>query len=127
MSRGEAGVREQTATPEGQATETGRAVVRRPGPAERDPKHFAQRRKRVEIIVAVGVPVTLVALWQVAAVNGWIDRTFYPAPSDIVAEGRRLFQDNPKGNMWSDVGISLQRIGWGYLFGVVSGLLFGYA
>jgi sulfonate transport system permease protein len=119
-------VQEQTAAPARQATDIGRAVVRRPGSAERDPERFAKRRKRLEISLAIGVPVALIALWQVAAVNGWIDRTFYPAPSDIIAEGRRLFRDNPKGNMWNDVAISLQRIGLGYLFGVVSGLLFGY-
>jgi sulfonate transport system permease protein len=58
-------------------------------------------------------------------VNGWISRFDYPAPTDILHEIRRGFQDNPKGNWWSDVWISTQRILWGYAWGVAFGLVLG--
>ncbi|TVR26226.1 MAG: ABC transporter permease [Ilumatobacter sp.] len=102
-----------------------RTERRTPSAADRDPARFLRRRRISDVVLAVGFPVVMLTLWQIAATSGWIDRRFYPAPTDIVGEIRRTFQDNPKGNWWVDIGISVQRMLWGYGWGVLFGLFFG--
>jgi sulfonate transport system permease protein len=104
---------------------TARVLRRLPRSADRDPERFTRRRRIIELSLAIGFPVVMLTLWQIAAVNDWIDRFSYPAPSDIIAEIRRGFQDNPKGNWWVDVGVSLQRMLWGYFWGLLVGLFAG--
>ncbi len=93
--------------------------------ADRDPVGHQRRRRILETSLAIGFPLALLVLWQVASVEGWINRTFYPAPTDIFAEMRDTFQENPKGNWWIDIGISVRRMLWGYFWGVLVGLAFG--
>ena len=69
-----------------------RVERRVPRQADRDPAGFLRRRRIVETSLAVGFPVILLALWQIAGSNGWIDRRFYPPPSDIIGEIQRTFQ-----------------------------------
>ncbi len=102
-----------------------RVEKRVPRQADRDPAGFLRRRRIVETSLAVGFPVILLALWQIAGSNGWIDRRFYPPPSDIIGEIQRTFQDNPKGNWWVHIGVSVRRMLWGYAWGVVAGLALG--
>jgi sulfonate transport system permease protein len=98
------------------------AIVRVPGPAERDPVRHARRRRAVEVTLAVAVPVVLIGLWQLASSRGWVDRRLYPAPSDVVSEGRRQFADF---NYAQDVWVTVKRILWGFFYGSVLGVAFG--
>ncbi len=75
--------------------------------------------------LAIAFPVTMLVLWQIAGTAGWIDRRFYPPPTDIAGEVVRTFQENPKGNWWVDIGVTLRRMLWGYGWGVLFGLLLG--
>jgi 1,4-dihydroxy-2-naphthoate octaprenyltransferase len=71
-------------------------------------------------------PVLLVALWELAVRMGWLDARFYPAPSRIFGTLSTLVEN---GSIFRDTGISLLRIGFGFLLGgipaIVVGLLMG--
>lgn len=108
-----------------ETSEATKVIRRLPAKADRDPVGHQRCRRIIETSLAIGFPVTLLVLWQVASVEGWINRTFYPAPTDIFAEMRDTFQENPKGNWWVDIGISVRRMLWGYFWGVLFGLAFG--
>lgn len=97
-----------------------------PAAADRDPARFIRRRRIIETGLAIAFPTILLLLWQLAGSQGWIDRRFYPPPTDIIGEISRTFRDNPKGNWWVDIGISLRRMLWGYGWGVLFGLLLGF-
>lgn len=96
-----------------------------PSAADRDPAGFLRKRRIIETSLAIAFPVTLLTLWQIAGSLDWIDRRFYPPPSDIIGEIGRTFKENPKGNWWEDIGLSVKRMLWGYGWGVFFGLLFG--
>jgi sulfonate transport system permease protein len=98
-------------------------VVRRPGRMEQNPRGHRRRRRAIEITLAVGVPIALIALWQVASTRGWIDRRLYPAPTDIIDETRTQFDQQDR---WHDVWVSTRRVLLGYAWGAGFGLLFGY-
>jgi sulfonate transport system permease protein len=101
-------------------------LKRQPGTADREPGRYSRRRRLIGLALGIAFPVALLTLWQVAAVNGWISRLNFPAPTDIAAEMRDSFQDNPKGNYWEDVGVSVRRMLWGYGYGVAAGLFLGF-
>jgi sulfonate transport system permease protein len=101
-------------------------LKRRPGAADRDPGRYTRRRRAIGLTLGIVFPVALLALWQVAAVNGWISRLNFPAPTDIASEMRASFQDNPQGNYWEDVGVSVRRMLYGYGYGVAAGLFLGF-
>jgi sulfonate transport system permease protein len=98
-------------------------LVREPGHAELRPQAYHRRRRIIEVSLAIGVPVALLALWELASTHGWIDRRLYPSPSDIVSETRRQFAQQHR---WHDVWVSTRRILWGYGLGAAVGLLLGY-
>lgn len=91
-----------------------------PAAADRDPVRHARRWRVVKLLLGVGFPVALLALWQVASVNGWIDRFHYPAPTDVLRE----FLDNQDA-WWTSIGKSVSRLLWGYLWGVLAGITIG--
>jgi sulfonate transport system permease protein len=97
-------------------------VLRTPGAAEREPVRHARRRRVLEVTLAIAVPVLLIGLWQLAASAGWIDRILYPAPSDVISEGRRQFADFNYGH---DVWVTVRRILWGFFYGSVLGVGIG--
>jgi sulfonate transport system permease protein len=100
-------------------------LYRRPGRAEQDPAGHRRRRRTLEMTLAIGVPVALLLLWQVASTQGWINRTLYPAPSDVVRYSSKMFGDKPGGHMEDDLWKSVQRILWGFFWGSLLGLVFG--
>lgn len=71
-------------------------------------------------------PVLLLAVWELAVRVGWLDARFYPAPSKIFGTLGTLVEN---GSIFRDTGISLLRIGVGFLLGGIPaigvGLLMG--
>jgi sulfonate transport system permease protein len=90
---------------------------------EKDPRGHRRRRRAIEIGLAIGVPVALILLWQLASTQGWIDRRLYPAPTDIIDETRTQFEQQDR---WHDVWVSTRRVLLGYAWGAAFGLAFGY-
>ncbi|MEU1333427.1 ABC transporter permease [Streptomyces sp. NPDC005865] len=97
-------------------------LVRRPGPQELHPVRTHRRRRALELSLAVGVPVALILLWQLAAVSGWIDDRVYPAPQTILEDGWHRAAD---GDLWPDVWATLKRVLAGYAIGTVAGYALG--
>ncbi|MEU6121460.1 ABC transporter permease [Streptomyces sp. NPDC047123] len=97
-------------------------LVRKPGPQELHPVRTHRRRRALELSLAVGVPLALVLLWQLAAVRGWIDDRVYPAPQTILEDGWQRAAD---GALWPDVWATLRRVLLGYAIGTVTGYALG--
>lgn len=78
--------------------------------------------RRSDIAIAVGSPLVLLALWQVAVMTGFFDYRFVPAPLGIVG----TFVDMlASGELFEHIGISLMRVAIGFAAGVGSGVLVG--
>lgn len=71
-------------------------------------------------------PLLLLGLWELAVQRGWLNRIFFPPPSEVFVTLSRLIGD---GSLFRDLGISLLRIGLGFALGglpaIVLGLLMG--
>jgi|TARA_B100000959_G_scaffold284886_1_gene357776 sulfonate transport system permease protein len=91
-----------------------------PTAADVDPKRFYRRRRRVELSLAVGVPVALVAAWQVAFTLELIDNRFYASPWEIVTSDELRTRD-----FWSEIWISTQRMLKGFALGSSAGVALG--
>jgi 1,4-dihydroxy-2-naphthoate octaprenyltransferase len=71
-------------------------------------------------------PLLLVALWELAVQVNWLNRVFIPPPSEVFVALGELIQS---GQLFRDLGVSLMRVGLGFLYGgvpaIVLGLLMG--
>lgn len=101
-----------------------RTLARRPGRAEVDPRRARRRQRSIEIALAIGVPIALLVIWELASSLDWIDSRLYPAPSDMVSEARRLWR---QGVLWDAIYISSKRTIVGFALGSLSGVLIGFA
>lgn len=71
-------------------------------------------------------PIVLLAVWELSVQIGWINRIFLPPPSEVFSTLSDLVAT---GQIFRDTGISLMRVGLGFLLGgipaIVVGLLMG--
>ena len=81
-------------------------------------------RTNFERLLSVLSPIILLAIWEAAVRQGWIDRRFFPAPSEAFSAAVNMIQT---GELWANVSISLVRIGVGFVIGAVPGVLIGLA
>lgn len=86
-----------------------------------------QRRDRtLRVALGVGVPVVLLALWQVASSAGVIDSRFFPSPSTIAGRAATDIADNGLlTELGHQFGVSLVRMAAGYFIGALAGVLLG--
>jgi len=68
------------------------------------------------------LPLTLVALWQLASARGWLSTRVLPAPLDVLLAAWRLAES---GELWNHVRISAGRALLGLLVGGGLGLVLG--
>ncbi|GHG43018.1 ABC transporter permease [Sinomonas cellulolyticus] len=68
------------------------------------------------------VPLVLLALWQWSTSAGLFSAVQLPAPGAVLAAGVELAG---RGELWTHVGISTQRVLLGFLIGGALGLAFG--
>lgn len=77
-------------------------------------------------IISLLTPLLLLGLWELAVAQGWLNRIFYPPPSEVFGTLWRL---TISGALWENVSISLFRVGAGFVLGalpaIVLGLLMG--
>ena len=57
------------------------------------------------IAIQIGILAGGIALWQAAAVYGWIDGFFWSKPSDVYATLIKFFA---AGDAWTDIGFTFQ-------------------
>ncbi len=102
-------------------TETSPTALRiEPGMAERDPSTFLRRRGRVEFALSLATPIIFVLAWEFASRMGWMDKRFFPAPTNIFDSAVNMYQT---GLLEKDLIASTLRILAGFALGVVSGLI----
>lgn len=65
----------------------------------------------------------VLGLWQASASFGWVNSLFLPSPVSIVAA---LYQSATQGDLWSNIELSLFRLGLGWLFGTLTGVIIGF-
>jgi ABC-type nitrate/sulfonate/bicarbonate transport system permease component len=97
----------------------GKRVIRRPAAEDLHPARFRRRRRALEVSLGIGLPVVLVALWQVAADRSWIDTRFFPAPSRIWTTGVELYRT---GELGRHMRASVVRLLYGFSIGSVLGV-----
>jgi sulfonate transport system permease protein len=78
------------------------------------------RLPRVQLLPWI-VPLALLLLWQVASHWHWMSEQVLPEPSLVWNSLLELSRDE----LWLHIGISVQRLAWGLLAGVASGVLLG--
>lgn len=82
----------------------------------------AARNKRINRVIKYGAPLTILLLWQLFSMLGYINASVLPSPLTIVQTG---IQRVGTGQLPADLGISLLRVAQGYLLGALLGVLLG--
>ncbi|MGL4318750.1 MAG: ABC transporter permease [Pseudomonas sp.] len=67
------------------------------------------------------LPLALLLLWQAASHYQWMSEQVLPAPALVW----QTLLELGRGELWEHLAISLQRLAWGLLGGVASGVLLG--
>lgn len=81
-------------------------------------------RRLAGLGLALLLPAAILYLWQLAADHEWVSPLLLPAPAMVL---QALVDLHDSGELWDHLGISLGRVGWGYLAGVALGLTLGAA
>jgi ABC-type nitrate/sulfonate/bicarbonate transport system permease component len=81
-------------------------------------------RALIKLVLTLGPPFALLLMWEIGTLAGWIKTQFFPAPTTIAV---KFWESMWTDQFWSDLGISLQRMGIGFFMGGVPGLLLGLA
>ena len=97
-------------------------VVRRPGATERNAGRSARQRRAGRAALGLTAPVVLVALWQLAASQGWIDQRLFGSPREVWSEGVDQLRD---GDIVSEIAVTVRRLTIGYGLGAAVGVLVG--
>jgi NitT/TauT family transport system permease protein len=87
-------------------------------PAKKERMSVSNRDRLINIISPIG----LLVLWELASLAGFLDARFFPSPSKIL---QSLVALSSSGELWANVGASLQRLFWGFLLGGVPALVLG--
>jgi sulfonate transport system permease protein len=102
---------------------TGHSVVRRrPGREESDPRKAKVLRRRLELALAISVPILLLVAWQVSSKTGALDERFFPAPTDFWSTAVKLYSN---GRMEHYLWLSGRRVLEGFFMGSAAGLVLG--
>jgi len=75
-------------------------------------------------LISVLTPIALLALWEIGARLGFIDTRFFSSPSLIF---HRFLLLSGSGVIWLTIGVSLERLFWGFLVGGIPAVGLGIA
>ncbi len=79
-------------------------------------------RRLAERLLSLAAPLLLLALWEVAARVGWLNRQFFPPPSSIVETFRVLWD---RGTVGAALGATTARVLLGFAWGTVPAIALG--
>jgi len=74
--------------------------------------------------VQVAVVVGMLALWELAAHQGWVDPFFWSQPTEVARELRRYLSS---GDAWTDASFTIRSMLIGFCLGTFSGTAIGLA
>ena len=92
-----------------------------PRPVEFRGAGFTPRAGRYSGWIAL---VLAIGFWQLAGSAGWVNPLFLPTP---VAIARAIYRLALSGALWHHLSWSIMRIGTGWIFGTVAGVVVGFA
>ncbi|WP_180159488.1 ABC transporter permease [Acinetobacter sp. YH12047] len=72
--------------------------------------------------IGVIFPIALLYLWHVSVERNWVNPLLLPAPELVWVALKDLYQT---GELWSNLSVSLSRIGYGFSAGIVLALVLG--
>ena len=113
-------LRERNSTP------GGHVVSINPGPDDVDPDKFARRRRLQNRALGIATPIILLAAWEIGGQTGFIDKRFFPPPSDIATTAVDMVRS---GSLQGDFLVTMKA--WliafvvGTLIGTAAGVLLG--
>lgn len=111
-----------TATSAGVVNHRGKPTIRRPAPQDLNPARYRRRRRLLERALAWLLPIVLVAMWQLASEQEWLDPRFFPSPTRIWDEGVETWRS---GLLWDSMFASFKRVFWGFTLGSLGGIVLG--
>ncbi len=77
----------------------------------------------VQRLAPWGLPLLLLAVWQLSVSAGWLSTRILPAPSAVIEAGVSLVRS---GDIWTHLAISGWRAGLGFVIGGGIGLALGF-
>ncbi|MGG5752929.1 ABC transporter permease [Zafaria sp. Z1313] len=80
------------------------------------------KRRGRRVLLGAVVPLLLLALWQASSTLGWVSENRLPAPLSVLSAGVDLAE---RGELWTHIGISVQRVLLGFGIGAALGLAVG--
>lgn len=89
---------------------------------DRKPREPRLSRRTQETLLAVGTPIALLVVWEVAVSMGFLDDRFFPAPTAVFT---RMYELALTGDLLENTYVSLRRLFFGFWLGLVPALLLG--
>ncbi len=87
-----------------------------------------RRDRMMRIVYGAGFPIVLLVIWEILCAVGFIDARFFPSPSRIFDTTLAILASPTESSrLIGDVTATLQRLGFGYVLGAVSGIVVGAA
>jgi ABC-type nitrate/sulfonate/bicarbonate transport system permease component len=80
-----------------------------------------KREKTIDRLIAAGIAVVLLAMWEIAARNEWIESLVFPAPTRILANFVVLWHHD----LLHNVALTLGRFVGGVVVGAIPGIILG--
>jgi NitT/TauT family transport system permease protein len=74
------------------------------------------------VTTQIGILISVIAFWEIAATAAWIDPFFWSQPSTIFTTLTIFFAT---GDAWTDIGFTFRSTILGFLIGTTTGSLFG--
>jgi NitT/TauT family transport system permease protein len=81
-----------------------------------------RRLRRRDALLGLGLPLALLAAWQLSADTGLLDPRIFSPPAEVAGSARRLTAD---GTLPADLGATLARLAVGYMLGAGAGIAAG--
>lgn len=78
------------------------------------------------VLLSIGLifPLLLLYTWQIAVERNWVNTLLLPAPDLVWIALKDLYNS---GELWSNLSVSLSRIGYGFSAGIIVALALGLA
>ena len=87
-------------------------------------RRWRTSRRTAERAIGGASALALLVAWEALSRYSIIDPRFFPPPSQVIVELARM---SLSGELWRDIGATMQRVALGFVLGAVPGVLIGLA
>lgn len=99
-------------------------AVARPGAGAQAPSTRRGLSRRLRPLLAWPLPLAVLAVWWLAAHQGWVAPQVLPSPAAVARTFVELLES---GELWANLVVSFWRVVWGFTVGAGVGLAMGVA